>query len=50
MGNKNYTVEQITETPPSGVVGGTDVYSYYEDKLGYAEEGKVYVVKGDKPR
>ena len=41
-------MEQVCRDFPSEAVyvtGGTDVYSYYEDKLGYAEEGKVYTVK-----
>ena len=45
-------MEQVCRDFPNEIVyvtGGTDVYSYYEDKLGYAEEGKVYIVKGDKP-
>jgi ribosomal protein S18 acetylase RimI-like enzyme len=40
-------MEQVCRDFPNEVVyvmGGTDIYSYYGDKLGYKEEGKVYIV------
>ena len=42
-----FLMEQVCRDFPNEVVyvtGGTDVYPYYENKLGYEEEGKVYIV------